>query len=72
MGGPDTYTGNAGITRDKMFHELTDEDWDLVLAVNPTGMFEGLKASATFLRTEGQGRVVLISSIVARWAISDR
>ena len=28
MGGLDTYIGNAGITRDKMFHKLTDEDWD--------------------------------------------
>src|SRR6476469_3741491 len=50
MGGLDTYIGNAGITRDKMFHKLTDEDWDLVIAVNLTGMFEGLKASAPFLR----------------------
>jgi 3-oxoacyl-[acyl-carrier protein] reductase len=66
MGGLDTYIGNAGITRDKMFHKLTDEDWDLVIAVNLTGMFEGLKASAPFLRGEGPGRVVLISSIVAK------
>ena len=28
MGGLDTYIGNAGITRDKMFHKLTDADWD--------------------------------------------
>lgn len=66
MGGLDTYIGNAGITRDKMFHKLSDEDWDLVIAVNLTGMFEGLKASAPFLRSEGPGRVVLISSIVAK------
>ena len=66
MGGLDTYVGNAGITRDKMFHKLTDEDWDAVIAVNLTGVFDGLKASAPFLRTEGPGRVVLISSIVAK------
>ena len=66
MEGLDTYIGNAGITRDKMFHKLTDDDWDLVIAVNLTGMFEGLQASAPYLRGDGPGRVVLISSIVAK------
>ncbi len=66
MGGLDTYIGNAGITRDKMFHKLTDDDWDLVIKVNLTGVFEGLRASAPWLRAEGPGRVVLISSVVAK------
>ena len=66
MGGLDTYIGNAGITRDRMFHKLTDEDWDAVIAVNLTGVFNGLRASAPYLRTEGPGRVVLISSVVAK------
>ena len=66
MGGLDTYIGNAGITRDKMFHKLTDEDWDAVISVNLTGVFAGIQASAPYLRTEGPGRVVLISSIVAK------
>jgi len=51
MGGLDTYIGNAGITRDKMFHKLTDDDWDLVIKVNLTGVFEGRRASAPWLRT---------------------
>src|SRR6478752_3310571 len=66
MGGLDTYIGNAGITRDKMFHKLTDEDWDAVISVNLTGVFAGIQASAPYLRKEGPGRVVLISSIVAK------
>ncbi len=66
MGGLDTYIGNAGITRDKMFHKLTDEDWDAVISVNLTGVFAGMQASAPYLRTPGPGRVVLISSIVAK------
>ena len=66
MGGLDTYIGNAGITRDRMFHKLTDDDWDAVIAVNLTGVFNGLRASAPCLRTEGPGRVVLISSVVAK------
>lgn len=66
MGGLDTYIGNAGITRDRMFHKLSDDDWDAVIAVNLTGVYAGLKASAPYLRTLGPGRVVLISSIVAK------
>ena len=66
MDGIDTYIGNAGITRDRMFHKLTDDDWDQVIAVNLTGVYEGLRAAAPWLRTEGPGRVVLISSVVAK------
>lgn len=66
MGGLDTYIGNAGITRDGMFHKLTDDDWDRVIAVNLTGVFAGLRACAPWLRTPGPGRVVLISSVVAK------
>jgi len=66
MNGIDTYIGNAGITRDRMFHKLTDEDWDQVIAVNLTGVFNGLRFCAPYLRTEGPGRVVLMSSVVAK------
>lgn len=66
MGGLDTYIGNAGITRDAMLHRLSDEDWDQVIAVNLTGVFAGLQACAPWLRTDGPGRVVLISSVVAK------
>jgi len=66
MSGLDTYIGNAGITRDKMFHKLTEEDWDTVIAVNLTGVFNGLQAAAPWLRTPGPGRVVLTSSVVAK------
>ena len=66
MGGLDTYVGNAGITRDAMFHKLSDDDWDRVIAVNLTGVFAGLRACSPWLRVPGPGRVVLISSVVAK------
>jgi 3-oxoacyl-[acyl-carrier protein] reductase len=66
MGGLDTYVGNAGITRDRMFHRLSDDDWDRVIAVNLTGVYQGLKSAAPWLRQDGPGRVVLISSVVAK------
>jgi NAD(P)-dependent dehydrogenase (short-subunit alcohol dehydrogenase family) len=65
LGGLDGYVGNAGITRDRMFHRLGGEDWDQVIAVNLTAVFLGLQAAAPWLRSDGPGRVVLISSVVA-------
>jgi NAD(P)-dependent dehydrogenase (short-subunit alcohol dehydrogenase family) len=66
LGGIDTLIGNAGITRDRMFHKMSDEEWDQVIAVNLTGVFASLRAAAPWLRQEGPGRVVLISSVVAK------
>ncbi len=66
LGGIDTLVGNAGITRDRMFHRMSDAEWDQVIAVNLTGVFASLRAAAPWLRQEGPGRVVLISSVVAK------
>ena len=66
FGGVDTLIANAGITRDRMFHRLTEDDWNDVIAVNLTGVFNSMIASAPWLRTNVPGRVVLISSLVAK------
>lgn len=39
LGSLDIVVNNAGITRDKMLFNLTDEDWDLVIAVHLRGHF---------------------------------
>lgn len=39
LGSLDIVVNNAGITRDKMLFNLTDEDWDLVVAVHLRGHF---------------------------------
>lgn len=46
--------------------ELTVDDWDLVLRVNVRGTWQVIKASAPALATSGEGRIVNISSVVAR------
>jgi 3-oxoacyl-[acyl-carrier protein] reductase len=66
LGGLDTLVGNAGITRDRMFHRMSDEEWDDVVAVDLTGVFVTLRAAAPWLRQPGPGRVVLVSSVVAK------
>jgi 3-oxoacyl-[acyl-carrier protein] reductase len=63
--GLDGLVTNAGITRDGFLHKLGDDAWDAVLAVHLTGTFACLRAAAPWLRSEGAGRVVCISSISA-------
>jgi len=46
----DILVNNAGITRDRMSHKMTDEDWDLVLAVNLTGTFNCIRSAAPYMR----------------------
>ncbi len=45
---------------------MSDTEWDQVIAVNLTGVFACLRAAAPWLRLDGPGRVVLISSVVAK------
>ena len=60
----DILINNAGITRDSSFLKMTHEQWDQVLDVNMTGVFNCTKAVAPFM-VEGQyGRIVNTSSIV--------
>ncbi len=63
LGGLDSLVANAGITRDAFLHKMSDEQWDQVLAVHLTGTFACLRAAAPYLRREGPGRVVCISSV---------
>jgi NAD(P)-dependent dehydrogenase (short-subunit alcohol dehydrogenase family) len=63
--GLDTLVTNAGIARDGFAHKLSDEDWDSVIAVQLTGTFACYRAAAPYLRAEGPGRMVTISSISA-------
>jgi 3-oxoacyl-[acyl-carrier protein] reductase len=50
FGGLDIVVNNAGLTRDKMIHRMTDEDWDLVVDVSLRGTFNVCRAAAAHLR----------------------
>jgi len=65
LGGLDGLITNAGIARDGFLHKMDDDAWDAVIAVHLTGTFACLRAASPWLRTEGPGRVVCISSISA-------
>ena len=58
----DALVNNAGILRGAGVIDCTDEDWDLVLAINLTGAFRGIRACVAALEASGAGSVVNISS----------
>ena len=60
LGGLGIVVNNAGITRDRMLFNMTDEDWDAVMAVHLRGHFLLTRNAATYWRAkakEGDGTV---------------
>ncbi|MDO8266255.1 MAG: SDR family oxidoreductase [Moraxellaceae bacterium] len=58
----DILINNAGILRDKSFHKMTEEDWDLVYNVHVKGAFKLTHAAWPHLRDQEYGRIVFTSS----------
>ena len=68
-GGLDIVINNAGITRDRMLFNMTDEDWDLVMKVHLRGHFLLTRNAAAYWRTRAKeaggqvyGRLINTSS----------
>jgi 3-oxoacyl-[acyl-carrier protein] reductase len=60
LGGLSIVVNNAGITRDRMLFNMSDEDWDSVIAVHLRGHFLLTRNAATYWRAkakEGDGQV---------------
>jgi 3-oxoacyl-[acyl-carrier protein] reductase len=59
----DILVNNAGIIRDVTLKKMTKQDWDAVIGVNLTGVFNCTRAVIDYMREAGYGRIVSISSI---------
>jgi len=59
----DILVNNAGICRDGLLATMSEEDWDLVLAVNLKGAFNGCKAVIRPMIKAKGGRIINISSV---------
>jgi len=69
LGGLSIVVNNAGITRDRMLFNMTDEDWDAVIAVHLRGHFLLTRNAAVYWRDKAKrcdgtvyGRIVNTSS----------
>ena len=64
FGGLDVLVNNAGIAGvNKPTHEITEDEWDRVQAVNVKGVFFCTKHAIAHLRRAGGGSIVNLSSI---------
>ncbi|KAA0565217.1 3-oxoacyl-ACP reductase FabG [Rossellomorea aquimaris] len=59
----DILINNAGITRDGMIHKLSPEDFQKVLDVNLTGVFNCTQAVLPYLIENGKGKIINTSSV---------
>lgn len=60
----DILINNAGITRDASLQKMTVEQWQQVMDVNLTGVFNCTKAVSPFMIKNNYGRIINTSSIV--------
>ncbi|RCL01797.1 MAG: 3-oxoacyl-[acyl-carrier protein] reductase [Candidatus Tokpelaia sp. JSC085] len=64
MEGIDILVNNAGITRDALFVRMSDDDWDHVLSVNLTAVFNLTHEIARAMMRRRFGRIINITSVV--------
>jgi NAD(P)-dependent dehydrogenase (short-subunit alcohol dehydrogenase family) len=60
----------AGILRDRMLYNMTEEEWDDVIAVHLKGTFTCVKYASILMRQQRSGRIVCFSSTSGLWGAS--
>ncbi len=63
FGGIDILVNNAGVAVGGRFEDLSLEDWQTVIEVNMTGMYNCSAAAVPEMQAGGDGRIVNIASI---------
>jgi NAD(P)-dependent dehydrogenase (short-subunit alcohol dehydrogenase family) len=58
----DIVVNNAGILRDRMIFNMSEEEWDAVINVHLKGSFACTRAAAPHMRQQKSGRVINITS----------
>lgn len=64
MGQLDVLVANAGVTKDNLFVQLRDEEWDQVITVNLSATFRLARAAVRGMMRRRFGRVIAITSVV--------
>ena len=58
----DILVNNAGILRDRMIFNMTEEEWDAVIAVHLKGTYSCTRASVPMMREQRSGRIINFTS----------
>ena len=63
LGHIDVLVNNAGIAQQKLFTDITDEDWRAMLDTNLTGAFYACRAVLSDMISRRYGRIINVGSI---------
>jgi NAD(P)-dependent dehydrogenase (short-subunit alcohol dehydrogenase family) len=69
FGSLDIIVNNAGIIRDRMIYNMTEDEWDDVIAVNLKGTFNMCRHAGAYFRTRGKAEKGFSGRIIN--AVSD-
>ena len=61
----DILINNAGVTQDRTLAKMTGEEWQKVIDINLTGVFNCAKAALPLI-IQNQGKIISISSLVGQ------
>ena len=60
----DILVANAGVTKDNLFVQMRDEDWETVININLTATFRLSRAAMKTMMRRRHGRIIGITSVV--------
>ena len=63
FGGLDVLVNNAGISQDKLFTDITDDDWERMMSVNVTSVFNCSRKALQHMIWEKSGSIINITSM---------
>lgn len=66
FGGLDILVNNAGILHQTAIEDITEEEWDRIMAVNLKSVFFSIQQALPFMKVKKGGRIISISSLAGR------
>jgi hypothetical protein len=63
----DVLVNNAGILRDRMIFNMSEQEWDDVMAVHLHGHFNTIKPASVLMRQQRYGRIINFASESGLW-----
>jgi NAD(P)-dependent dehydrogenase (short-subunit alcohol dehydrogenase family) len=62
FGGLDIVVHAAGVLRDRMIFNMSEDEWDTVVAVHLKGLFNVLRPATALMRQQKYGRIISLAS----------